>query len=190
MLKIRSSADSLDFERIFLKLPVAAIVAEERVMVACNDRALYLFCAERADIIGRSFACLYPAQKDFINTGRRIAPLISQRAVFSDDRLMRKMDGSYFWVTVCGYGFNPNRPFELALWTFTDIDQPDKQSDVASVLTPREREVAALLVRGLTSKEIGKELAISPRTVDIHRANLLRRYSVSTTADLVSRLLA
>ncbi|HKT62549.1 MAG TPA: LuxR C-terminal-related transcriptional regulator, partial [Burkholderia sp.] len=43
---------------------------------------------------------------------------------------------------------------------------------------------------GLTSKEIGKELSISPRTVDIHRASLLRKYEVRTTHDLIAHLLA
>jgi DNA-binding CsgD family transcriptional regulator len=42
----------------------------------------------------------------------------------------------------------------------------------------------------LTSKEIGKELNISPRTVDIHRASLLRKYGVRGTPDLIARLLA
>ena len=39
---------------------------------------------------------------------------------------------------------------------------------------PREREVAACLMDGLTSKEIGKQLGISHRTVEIHRARLMR----------------
>ena len=52
------------------------------------------------------------------------------------------------------------------------------------------REVAALLMDGLTSKEIGKTLAISHRTVEIYRARLMRKYSASTTADLVRKLTA
>ncbi|MEM5379794.1 hypothetical protein [Paraburkholderia azotifigens] len=97
------------------------------------------------------------AQKDFANTGRRIAPLIAKRAVFSDDRIMRRIDGSHFWVTVCGFGFNPKRPYELALWTFSDLSLKDKHSDFTTLLTARERDVAALVVHGMTSKEIGKE---------------------------------
>ena len=184
------SALTLDYQEIFLKLPTAVIVARERIMIDCNDRALALFRATRDDIVDQSFAVLYPAQKDFANTGRRIAPLIAKRAVFSDDRIMRRIDGSHFWVTVCGFGFNPKRPYELALWTFADLSINDKHSDVASLLTARERDVAALVVHGMTSKEIGKELEISPRTVDIHRASLLRKYDVKTTQELIKRLLA
>jgi DNA-binding CsgD family transcriptional regulator len=181
---------SLDYEDLFRHLPVAVIVARERIMVDCNARALEMFRAQRSDIVDQSFSVLYPERKDFAATGRRLAPLIAKRVVFSDDRIMRRVDGSHFWVTVCGFGYNPKRPFELAIWTFTDSSEVLKQPRIATTLTGRERDVAALLVHGMSSKEIGKELNISPRTVDIHRASLLRKYGVKTTLDLVSRLLA
>ena len=44
-------------------------------------------------------------------------------------------------------------------------------------------------MRGLTSKEIGRELGISHRTVEIYRARLMRKYQASTAADLVQRLM-
>jgi DNA-binding CsgD family transcriptional regulator len=181
---------SLDYEDLFRHLPVGVIVARERIMVDCNARALELFRAKRDDIVDQSFSKLYPQHKDFAATGRRLAPLLAKRGVFSDDRIMRRIDGSHFWVTVCGFGYNPKRPFELAIWTFTDLSENARQTDVASTLTERERDVAAFLVHGLTSKEIGKELNISPRTVDIHRASLLRKYEVRATPDLIARLLA
>ena len=49
-------------------------------------------------------------------------------------------------------------------------------------LTDREREVLILLARGLSSKEIASELAISIRTVDAHRANLMRKLGVKSVA--------
>ena len=56
-------------------------------------------------------------------------------------------------------------------------------------LTPREREIAALLIEGLTSKLIGKRLAISPRTVDVYRARLMKKHRAATTPELVQKLL-
>ncbi len=56
--------------------------------------------------------------------------------------------------------------------------------------TAREREVAAYLMQGLTSKQIGKMLAISHRTVEVYRARLMRKYKASTTADLVHKLIS
>jgi DNA-binding CsgD family transcriptional regulator len=190
MPNMTETSPALDYEDLFRHLPVAVIVARERIMVDCNARALELFKAERSDIVDESFSKLYPQQKDFASTGRRLAPLIARRAAFSDDRIMRRIDGSHFWVTVGGFGYNPKRPFELAVWTFTDLSVSTKQTDVVGSLTERERDVAAFLVHGMTSKEIGKELNISPRTVEIHRASLLRKYGVRATQDLIGRLLA
>jgi DNA-binding CsgD family transcriptional regulator len=48
--------------------------------------------------------------------------------------------------------------------------------------------VAALLMSGQTSKQIGRTLNISPRTVEIYRARLMRKYQSRTTADLVHKL--
>ena len=61
---------------------------------------------------------------------------------------------------------------------------------VTAELTAREREVAAHLMKGMTSKEMGRALDISHRTVEIYRARLMRKYKASTAADLVHRLTA
>ena len=52
-------------------------------------------------------------------------------------------------------------------------------------LSIREREVMQMVVQGMTSAEIGKKLFISPRTVDIHRANLMRKLGLRTRIELV-----
>lgn len=54
-----------------------------------------------------------------------------------------------------------------------------------SSITPREQEVLSYIVKGLTSSEIGKKLFISPRTVDKHRTNLLKKLGLKNTASLV-----
>jgi DNA-binding CsgD family transcriptional regulator len=56
-------------------------------------------------------------------------------------------------------------------------------------MTARERDVATLLIEGKTGKEIAKALHISPRTVDVYRTRLLRKYNVSSTPELVGFLL-
>lgn len=57
------------------------------------------------------------------------------------------------------------------------------------LLTRREVEVVAGLVRGLTNKQIGIELGISHRTVEIHRSRLMRKLGVSTLAGLLAFIL-
>ena len=44
-------------------------------------------------------------------------------------------------------------------------------------------------VEGLTSKRVGLKLAISPRTVDVYRTRLMRKYGTSTTPERVVKLL-
>ncbi|MBX7211776.1 MAG: response regulator transcription factor [Verrucomicrobiaceae bacterium] len=51
-------------------------------------------------------------------------------------------------------------------------------------LTPREREVLALLARGLSSKEIGSQLGLSPKTVDHYRADLMSKLDIHDVAGL------
>ncbi|WP_197422461.1 MULTISPECIES: response regulator transcription factor [unclassified Phenylobacterium] len=52
-------------------------------------------------------------------------------------------------------------------------------------LTPRERDVLSGVVSGRSNKEIARELGISPRTVELHRANLRIKTQTRATADLV-----
>lgn len=53
-----------------------------------------------------------------------------------------------------------------------------------------EREVVAWLLHGLTNKEIGRELGISHRTVEIHRARLMRKLAVPSLPALIDIALA
>lgn len=55
-------------------------------------------------------------------------------------------------------------------------------------LTRREKEVVKLVADGFTSNEIAKYLVVSPRTVDTHRANLMKKLDVKNSAELVSKI--
>lgn len=57
-------------------------------------------------------------------------------------------------------------------------------------LSEREREVAGLIVEGLTNKEIGRALSLSPRTVETHRANLFAKLEAESLAQLIRRYAA
>ncbi|MFO1265947.1 MAG: response regulator [Rubrivivax sp.] len=54
-------------------------------------------------------------------------------------------------------------------------------------LSEREREVLGLIVAGLTNKEVGRALGLSPRTVETHRAHLFAKLAVESLAQLVRR---
>jgi FixJ family two-component response regulator len=52
-------------------------------------------------------------------------------------------------------------------------------------LTQREREILALLVAGYQNRDIGAQLGISPRTVEVHRARLMEKLGCRSLADLI-----
>ena len=52
-------------------------------------------------------------------------------------------------------------------------------------LSAREREVAALIIQGDTSKQIAQTLSLSPRTVEAHRANIFAKLEVNSLALLI-----
>jgi two-component system, LuxR family, response regulator FixJ len=54
-------------------------------------------------------------------------------------------------------------------------------------LSEREKEVAGFIVEGLTNKEIGRALSLSPRTVETHRANLFAKLQADSLAQLIRR---
>jgi len=56
-------------------------------------------------------------------------------------------------------------------------------------LTPREREMSRLLAQGKSAKAIGDELHLSPRTVETHRMNIMRKLEVKSVAQLAQLVL-
>ena len=52
-------------------------------------------------------------------------------------------------------------------------------------LSPREREVLGLILAGLSNKEMGRALQVSPRTVETHRANLFSKLQAESLAQLI-----
>lgn len=52
-------------------------------------------------------------------------------------------------------------------------------------LSPRELDVLGLMAKGMTNKEAGRSLAISPRTVEIHRTNAITKLGAGTSAGAI-----
>lgn len=181
----------IDYRLAFDMAPVGLAVSRNRTIVDCNQQLCDMFGANRAQLIGQSFQILYPSADEFERTGQRIAPLLNRNGTYSDDRIMKRVDGRFkgepFWCHVTGRALNRDAPHEAGIWSFEDLSA---RRPVSAELTAREREVAAYLMQGLTSKHIGKVLGISHRTVEIYRARLMRKYQASTTADLVHKLMS
>jgi two-component system sensor histidine kinase TtrS len=59
-------------------------------------------------------------------------------------------------------------------------------TDEAANLTQREQEILLFITKGYSTKEIALDLEISPKTVEFHRANLLRKFGARTSSQLVA----
>jgi DNA-binding NarL/FixJ family response regulator len=70
-----------------------------------------------------------------------------------------------------------------------DLVVPDSAA-LTEVLSERERDVMFMLALGYTNQEVAEQLYISVRTVDTHRAHLMRKLNLNTRAELVLYALA
>lgn len=66
----------------------------------------------------------------------------------------------------------------------------DDDDDPRKLLTPREKQVLELVVDGELTKNIAKSLGISPKTVEVHRSNITKKFRVDSVAQLVTRVIA
>ena len=177
-----------DFRAAFDLAPVGLVLSRNRQMLACNLRVEEMFGAARGSLVGQSFEVLYPTHDEFLRTGERIVARLDTSGRYADERVMRRVGagGELFWCRVSGRALDPRHPHAEGIWSFEDLSS---RRQLRVELTPREREIAALLIEGLTSKLIGRRLAVSPRTVDVYRARLMRKYGAATTPELVNKLL-
>ena len=191
MKVVQDLVGSINYQLAFEMAPVGLVLSRDRSIVDCNQHLCDMFGASREQLVGQSFLVLYPSAAEYERIGARMVPILNAKGLYADDRIMKRADGrnkgETFWCHVTGRALNRNAPHESGIWTFEDLSS---RRPVTAELTAREREVAAHLMGGLTSKEIGRALVISHRTVEIYRARLMRKYKASTTADLVHRLMA
>src|SRR3954466_16400103 len=177
----------VDYGLAFELPPVGLCLSRNRAIVDCNGALCEMFGWSRELLKGQSFLILYPSADEYERLGARMSPILNAKGHYADDRIMKRASGEVCWCHVSGRALNRDAPHEAGIWSFEDLSA---QRPVRAELTAREREVAARLLDGMTSKEIGKTLEISHRTVEIYRARLMRKYKANTTADLVHKLTA
>jgi RNA polymerase sigma factor (sigma-70 family) len=66
-----------------------------------------------------------------------------------------------------------------------ELSEREAVATLFATLTPREREVMALVVRGLPNKRIATELGTSEKTIKVHRGRVMEKMKVESVADLV-----
>lgn len=75
--------------------------------------------------------------------------------------------------------------FEHELGRINKRSRQARREAMLSSLSPREREVMTYLMRGLHAREIGEQLGISHRTVEVHKAHIMEKMGVRSVIDIV-----
>ena len=164
--------------------PIGLAQLEQRIIQRCNLQFAETFGDAPEAFVGIEIAELYPSREDYDRIGTRLQQDDVQAGRYDDERIMRRRSGDLFWCRVRGRSLTPEQPFRAGIWSFADIsdDRP------VVTLTPRERDVAFLTCHGLSAKEIGAKLSLSYRTIETHRANLLKKFSARKLPELVAKL--
>lgn len=166
--------------------PDATLILANRVILRANLMVETVFGWLPQELEGQSMRLLYPGQADFQLIGEAANQGLQRQLVYEDERFMRRKDGHLIRVAGRGRAIDQRAPHKLAVWAYRPLESA---SAAIGKLTAAERRVASLLVNGLTSKEMAIQLQISPRTVEVHRANMIRKLQVRNSFELVTRLL-
>lgn len=168
----------------FEHAPIGLCMLENRIISGCNQEFARIFGGQMADFQNVPFAHFYASMEDYEKIGARALTQIRKTGRYGDERVMRRRSGELFWCRVRGQSLTPEDPFRRGIWSLSDLSEERPVVE----LTPREREVAILTCRGMTSKEIGRELELSFRTIELHRARLLEKFGARKLAELVAKL--
>lgn len=173
-------------ERGFQSSPIAQLILAHRQIVQANDAAQRLFGYDAAAMVGQSARLLYSSQADFSLIGARAEKWLASHPGYEDQRFMQIADGTICWMRARGVTLTPQDPFALTIWAF---ERAEDRGERSVDLTAREQEIARHVVNGRTCKEIALELGISHRTVEVHRARLMKKLGARNTAELVSKII-
>jgi DNA-binding CsgD family transcriptional regulator len=128
---------------------------------------------------------LYPSRAEYESIGAQAQSQMHKTDTYSDERIMRHRSGRLFWCHSAGRSLRPEQPYACAVWMFEDISARRVVVD----LTTREREIARQIAAGHSTKQIARHLDVSPRTIDGHRARLMKKMGASSASEMVARLM-
>ncbi|MDH2239461.1 LuxR C-terminal-related transcriptional regulator [Pigmentiphaga sp. GD03639] len=163
--------------------PVPTCLTTRRSVLWCNDRFAELLDYELPEISGQSLRSFYDNESEYDARGRQGIVAFAASPHCETIVHWRTRTGSALLIKAFGRSLDAKDPFAKMVWAL----YPAQQDTSMGGLPRRQKEVLALLRKGLTSKEIARTLQISPRTVEKHRAQLLERAGVANTAALISR---
>lgn len=169
-------------------LPLPMVYATHRTIRDCNATFAEQFGYAVEELRNSSFSTLYPEVADFIRTGQIWQRNLAGGNTYYDERIMRHRDGTRFWCRVHGRSQNQKDPFAAAVYCFEAAGRHTTADE--HQLTPRQLQIVTLVAQGKTSAAIAKELSLSVRTIEAHRARLMRALGLRNSAELTAWFLS
>ena len=169
--------------------PAPIVVLSNRHMVEMNHAFAQMFGYEREELLHHSIIKIFPSIEDYEKVGNdALQSLLQKNSLhYSDQRFMQHNSGEIFLTHTHGRTLTPEDPFQLMVWHFERKEQHPLTSK--QKLTNRESEITQLIVNGLTCKEIARKLCLSHRTVEVHKANLMKKLGAHSKSELSSKII-
>ncbi|GLQ16999.1 PAS and helix-turn-helix domain-containing protein [Maritalea porphyrae] len=185
MTAVENSPQSAPKNRFELaEMPVPLVFAEHRIIRECNIEFATIFGYTPEELKNTSFHLLYPKFADFVRTGEMWKSNFAGGVTYYDERIMRRADKSEFWCQVRGRSMSLGDPFARAIYCFEPLHRPLRPN--SDHLTDRQNQIITLVAQGKTNAAIAKELGLSKRTVEAHRARTMKAIGVKNTAELIA----
>jgi len=93
----------------------------ERSIQRCNPRMEEMLGYGPGELIGRSTELIHESREAFEEVGRIGYEVLTQGGTYSEERQLRRRDGSLLWCKVVGRAIDPAQPLEGSIWIYDDI---------------------------------------------------------------------
>lgn len=173
-------------------LDLILLLDRERVIRYANQAAARLLKRDARIMTGKYFELFFPA-RDYSEQYQQVQHVLRSGEAGTSTGLVRfpaaelfvntlwvpvrELSGIVSGVVIISRDISELRPPSL---------QEQKSEDEVPV-SGREQQVLNLIAEGKTNKEIGQMLFISPKTVDVHRSNIMKKLDAHNTAELILR---
>jgi PAS domain S-box-containing protein len=195
---LQSHSSSMSLTELIRHSPVASCVTNPRLpdnpIIAFNQPFTDLTGYGEAEIIGRNCRFLSgPETEPWLS--ERITTAVAQHKPVLVEILNYKKDGTLFRNAVLvAPVYDDDGVLEFFLGSQVELSDDmlgsssprrRKAAQLVKGLSPRQRDVLVQMAHGLLNKQIAHELGLSEKTVKMHRALLIQKLGVPTSADAV-----
>jgi len=188
------------FSRFFINAAEGMLLAdiEKRRFIAGNKAICRMLGCDLEEIPSIGFADVY-AHRDLAHITERLKRQISSESMLTADVPVKRADGSILLVDIVSFTLTlTGKPYVVSVFkeTFPQEARSILQQNASThsqtrrPLTPTEIEVLQLIVRGMSNKEIAQLSHRSRRTIENHRAHLMKKLGADNSVQLVKRAVA